>query len=234
MSKDRDARRGRVSGGYAKGYKLHAWATTPGLVRFVLKGRVRVENIFSRVTFAGLGHLPRSGTDQPLKEVKFAVFYDQPKEHRHALATAGDGAEMGRLLRLHAARVGVGHARQSLGLTDGAAWIARQLDVNLPVLTARILDFYHLASHMYEAARVCLGEGTRLGHRLGVHRGGGQEPGPPRPQRGHEVRPAPRGGPDEPQGPVRERPSARLLGTSRDGVPQLMGTPNVTRCACRA
>ena len=154
VSKDRDARRGRVSGGYAKGYKLHAWATedgriplfcvtglhagecpvaealcallpplgpcslvladtnyddrdlhkalnacggvllsplkgedkypatqprhpvtmrqmgpgrrdlldawasTPGLVRFVLKGRVRVENIFSRVTFAGLGHLP--------------------------------------------------------------------------------------------------------------------------------------------------------------------------------
>jgi hypothetical protein len=153
-SKDRDARRGRVSGGFAKGYKLHAWATedgriplfcvtglhagecpvaealcallpplgpqsvvladtnyddrdlhkalaarggvlvsplkgeqeypaaqprhpvtlrqmgpgrrellsawadTPHLVRFVLKGRARVENIFSRVTFAGLGHLP--------------------------------------------------------------------------------------------------------------------------------------------------------------------------------
>jgi Transposase DDE domain len=154
VSKDRDARRGRVSGGFAKGYKLHAWATedgriplfsvtglhagecpvaealcallpplgpcsvvladtnyddrdlhkalaarggvlvspikgeekypatqprhpvtlrqmgpgrrelldawaeTPGLVRFVLRGRVRVENIFSRVAFGGLGHLP--------------------------------------------------------------------------------------------------------------------------------------------------------------------------------
>jgi hypothetical protein len=154
VSKDRDARRGRVSGGFAKGYKLHAWATedgriplfcvtglhagecpvaelmfgllpplppgavvladanyddrdlhkalnprggvlvsplkkqkqfppeqgrhevtlrqmgpgrrelleawarTPGLVRFVLKGRIRVENTFSRVTFAGLGPLP--------------------------------------------------------------------------------------------------------------------------------------------------------------------------------
>jgi hypothetical protein len=154
VSKDRDARRGRVSGGWGKGYKLHAWATeegriplfsvtplhvgecpvaealcallpplgpcsvvladtnyddrdlhkrinarggallspikgqdkypatqprhpvtlrqmgpgrrellgawaqTPGLARFVLKGRARVENIFSRVTFAGLGHLP--------------------------------------------------------------------------------------------------------------------------------------------------------------------------------
>jgi hypothetical protein len=27
VSKDKDARRGRVSGGFAKGYKLHAWAT---------------------------------------------------------------------------------------------------------------------------------------------------------------------------------------------------------------
>jgi len=103
---------------------------------------------------------PRPGADQTFKEVKFAVFYDQPKDHRHALATCGTGAEMGRLLRLHAAQVGIGRARQSLGLTDGAAWIARQLDVNLPMLTARLLDFYHLASHVHEAARACLGEGT--------------------------------------------------------------------------
>src|SRR4029079_16388912 len=102
----------------------------------------------------------RPGADQTFKEVKFAVFYDQPKEHRHAPASAGDGDEMGRLLRSHAAQVGIGHAKQALGLTDGAAWIARQLDVNLPMLTARILDFYHLASHVHEAARACLGEGT--------------------------------------------------------------------------
>lgn len=103
---------------------------------------------------------PRAGADQSFKEVKFAVFYDQLKGHRHALASAGEADEMGRLLRRHAAQVGIGHARQSLGLTDGAAWIARQLDTNLPMLTARILDFYHLASHVHEAARVCLGEGT--------------------------------------------------------------------------
>ena len=103
---------------------------------------------------------PRPGTDQTFKEVKFAVFYDQPKDHRHALATAGDGDELGRLLRSHAAQVGIDHAPQALGLTDGAAWIARQLDVNLPMLTARLLDFYHLASHVHEAARACLGEAT--------------------------------------------------------------------------
>ena len=63
-------------------------------------------------------------------------------------------------MRLHAGQVGIDHAWQTLGLTDGAAWIARQLEVNLPMLTARILDFYHLASHVHEAARACLGEGT--------------------------------------------------------------------------
>lgn len=37
---------------------VEAWAKTPHLVRFVLKGRARVENTFSRLTSAGLGHLP--------------------------------------------------------------------------------------------------------------------------------------------------------------------------------
>ncbi|HEV8604059.1 MAG TPA: transposase [Tepidisphaeraceae bacterium] len=32
VSKDRNARRGRVSGGFAKGYKLHAWATEDGRI----------------------------------------------------------------------------------------------------------------------------------------------------------------------------------------------------------
>jgi hypothetical protein len=100
------------------------------------------------------------GTDQTFKEVKFAVFYDQPEDRRHALATAGDAAEMGRRLRLHGAQVGLDHARQKLGLTDGAAWIARQLAVNLPMLTAHVLDFYHLAQHVHAAANACLGEGT--------------------------------------------------------------------------
>jgi hypothetical protein len=37
---------------------VSAWADTPELVRFVLKSRARVENIFSRLTLAGLGYLP--------------------------------------------------------------------------------------------------------------------------------------------------------------------------------
>jgi hypothetical protein len=67
---------------------------------------------------------------------------------------------VGRLLRLHAAQVGLGHARQKLALTDGAPWIAKQLAANLPMLTARVLDFYHLAQHVHATANACLGEGT--------------------------------------------------------------------------
>lgn len=103
---------------------------------------------------------PRPGTDQTFKEVKFALFYDQPKEHRHAVAGGGDAKEMGRLLRRHAAQVGIDHARQKLGLTDGAPWIARQLEANLPMLDARLLDFYHLAQHVHQTANASLGEGT--------------------------------------------------------------------------
>jgi len=103
---------------------------------------------------------PRPGTDQAFKEVKFGVFYDQPKDHRHLLATAGDGAGLGARLRRHAAQVGIDHVKQKVALTDGASWIARQLKVNLPMLSGHVLDFYHLAGHVHAAANACLGEGT--------------------------------------------------------------------------
>jgi hypothetical protein len=47
-----------------------------------------------------------------------------------------------------------------VAVTDGAAWIARQLEVNLPMLSGHVLDFYHLAEHVHGAANACLGEGT--------------------------------------------------------------------------
>lgn len=56
--------------------------------------------------------------------------------------------------------MGLGEARQRVGLTDGAAWIAKQLELNLPMLDAHLLDFYHLAQHVHAAADACLGEGT--------------------------------------------------------------------------
>lgn len=99
----------------------------------------------------------RPGTDQAFKEVKFGLFYDQPKDHCHAVATAGDGAELGRLLRVHAAQVGIDHAKQRVAISDGASWIARQLRINLPMITTHVLDFYHLAQHVHGAAELCLG-----------------------------------------------------------------------------
>jgi hypothetical protein len=124
---------------------------------------------------------PRPGADQAFKEVKFAVFYDQPKDRRHLLATAGGGAELGRVLRLHAGQVGIDHARQRVALTDGAPWIARQLRVNLPMVTAHVLDFYHLAQHLHAAANACLGEGSPAARdwahaRLGEAKRGGPRP----------------------------------------------------------
>jgi hypothetical protein len=135
---------------------------------------------------AGTGNLKalpaaRPGADQAFKEVKFGVFYDQPKDRRHLVATAGDAAELGRVLRAHAGQVGIGHARQKVALTDGAPWIARQLKANLPMLTAHVLDFYHPAGHVHAAARACLGEGTAAAAgwahaRLGEAKRGGPTP----------------------------------------------------------
>jgi hypothetical protein len=135
---------------------------------------------------AGVGNAkplpdPRPGADQAFKEVKFGVFYDQPKDRRHLLVTAGGGAELGRVLRLHAGQVGIDHARQRVALTDGAPWIARQLRVSLPMVTAHLLDFYHLAHHVHATANACLGEGSPAARdwahaRLGEAKRGG--PGP--------------------------------------------------------
>lgn len=123
----------------------------------------------------------RPGTDQAFKEVKFGLFYDQPKDHCHAVATAGDGAELGRLLRLHAAQVGIDHANQRAAITDGASWIARQLRINLPMITTHVLDFYHLAQHVHAAAELCLGREPAAAEawahaRLGEAKRGGAAP----------------------------------------------------------
>jgi hypothetical protein len=161
---------------------------------------------------AGTGNLkalpdPRPGADQAFKEVKFAVFYDQPKDRRHLLATAGDGGELGRLLRAHAGRVGIDHARQRVALTDGAPWVARQLRLNLPMLTAHVLDFYHLAEHVHAAANACLGEGTPAARGTGRTRGWARPSAaaPGRSSRRSTRWPGPCGG---------RRPSARPRGGS--------------------
>jgi hypothetical protein len=112
---------------------------------------------------AGVGNtrpLPprRAGTDERYKEMKVGVFYDQDKARRHSFASERDGKAFGKLLGGHAALIQLEAADCALSLTDGAKWIWRAVITRLVCLRAVLLDFYHLAQHVHEAARCCLGE----------------------------------------------------------------------------
>jgi hypothetical protein len=112
---------------------------------------------------AGVGNakpLPprRAGTDERYKEMKIGVFYDQDKVRRHSFVSEKDGRAFGKLLGAHAALIQLEAADCALSLTDGAKWIWRAVITWLVCLSAVLLDFYHLAQHVHEAARCCLGE----------------------------------------------------------------------------
>jgi hypothetical protein len=101
----------------------------------------------------------RPGSDERFKEMKIGIFYDQAKERRHAFVSENDGKAFGKLLGGHAALIRLEAADCAVSLTDGAKWIWRQVITWLVCLDAVLLDFYHLAQHVHEAARCCLGEG---------------------------------------------------------------------------
>ncbi|HEY2586719.1 MAG TPA: hypothetical protein VGI81_13225 [Tepidisphaeraceae bacterium] len=112
---------------------------------------------------AGVGNakpLPprRVGTDERYKEMKIGTFYDQDKTRRHSFVSEQDGKAFGKLLGTHAALIQLEAADCALSLTDGAKWIWRAVITWLVCLSAVLLDFYHLAQHVHEAARCCLGE----------------------------------------------------------------------------
>lgn len=100
----------------------------------------------------------RPGSDQRYKEMKIGIFYDQDKSRRHSFVSEKDGRAFGKLLGTHAALIQLEAADCSLSLTDGAKWIWRAIIAWLVCLNAVLLDFYHLAQHVHEAARCCLGE----------------------------------------------------------------------------
>ena len=105
------------------------------------------------------------GADGPWKEFKLAAFYDASGTHQYAVGTAGDHEVLGRLLRREAGRLRITEADEAVSVTDGAAWIGRQLATRLPMLDARILDWYHLAEQVAAAAKVCFGEGNEAAGR---------------------------------------------------------------------
>jgi len=81
---------------------------------------------------AGVGNTkplpsPKAGTDERIKEMKIAVFYDQEKTHRHVLATEKLSKDFAPLLAGHARQIGFERADQTICLFDGAVWIYQQV-----------------------------------------------------------------------------------------------------------
>ena len=97
------------------------------------------------------------GADNSYKEFKIATFYDESNEHRHVVSTAGDHKVLGKLVRRQAGSLKLNEFDEKVAIADGAGWIHRQLQVNVPVLDAFILDFYHFSEHVWEAANQCFG-----------------------------------------------------------------------------
>ncbi len=106
---------------------------------------------------------PRRGADQSYKEFKIVTYYDQHHERRWVHATRKDHNAAGKLMRQGAAGLRLRAADERVAVVDGAEWIRRQLQRNVPYLDAIVLDFYHLAEHVHAARRVVFGEDDAAG-----------------------------------------------------------------------
>ena len=100
------------------------------------------------------------GADQAYKEFKIVAFYDPSKEHQYAVGTSGDHRVLGRLMRREGRRVQIDKADVKYSVTDGADWIRRQYQQQLPMLDANVLDYYHLREHVILASYRVFGEAT--------------------------------------------------------------------------
>lgn len=103
---------------------------------------------------------PKSGADGPYKEFKLVTFYDPDKTHQYAVATGGNCAALGRIMRREGLKLKIGQAEIKYSVADGADWIAKQYRTQLPMLDVNILDYYHLRDHVIKASYALYGEGT--------------------------------------------------------------------------
>jgi len=102
----------------------------------------------------------RRGSDQAYKEFKLVAFYDPSKEHQYAVGTRGNHQVLGRLMRRAAGQLRLDQADTKYSVTDGADWIRRQYQSQLPMLEANVLDYYHLRGHVIAASYTLYGEGA--------------------------------------------------------------------------
>ncbi len=100
----------------------------------------------------------RQGADQRYKEMKLVTMYDQDKSHRLVRATRGGVKQAGRLVRNMSADVKLKSAAEVVAVTDGAEWIARLIEANLPAKTTVILDYFHASQHVHQTRRIVFGE----------------------------------------------------------------------------
>ncbi len=104
--------------------------------------------------------LPKAkrGADSRYKEFKIVTYYDQEQEHRHVVATRGDHAVAGTLMRRDASRIRLDQAADKVALVDGAPWIVNEIEAQSLPLDDVGLDFYHLADNVHQARRLVFGE----------------------------------------------------------------------------
>ncbi len=101
------------------------------------------------------------GADQRYKEMKRVAIYDQEKEHRLVRATRRGVKQAAGLLRQMSQDVRLRRAGQVAAVTDGAEWIARLIEANLPADTTVILDYFHASQHVHQARRANPGKVPR-------------------------------------------------------------------------
>lgn len=105
------------------------------------------------------GLVRRKGADQRYKEFKLVTMYDQDQTRKLMRVTRHGPQRAGKMLRQMRQDIKLHRAREVVAVTDGAEWIARLVERNLPrEKTTAILDFYHAAEHVHQTRRVVFGE----------------------------------------------------------------------------
>ncbi|MDP6545924.1 MAG: UPF0236 family protein [Phycisphaerae bacterium] len=102
----------------------------------------------------------RRGSDNEYKEFKLVAFYDPSHKHQYAVGTSGDCKVLGRRMRRVAGLIALDKADLAYSVSDGAPWIRKQYNQQLPMLEANILDYYHLRDHVIKTSHSVFGENT--------------------------------------------------------------------------
>ncbi|MEN6338022.1 MAG: hypothetical protein ABFE01_27520, partial [Phycisphaerales bacterium] len=100
------------------------------------------------------------GSDLAYKEFKITAFYDPSKEHQYAVGISGPPAKLGQLIRRIARQLHLAEADIKYCVSDGALWIRGLYRIQLPMLDAHILDYYHLRDQVIAASQAVYGQGT--------------------------------------------------------------------------